>query len=331
MRCAPNGAGSPLASWLAILLHQDAGAERCEADRLSLNEPIKRLPAERIEQRQKRRSETPKPSFLCDRNSIKTSLLAQGFPMSRVADEQRPVSLEDPRLDDLGAPVEVRRHPKARRLTLRVSRTRRAVIVTLPSQCDLGEAGSFVHRHIDWVRERLGSLPDPVPFEHRRVMPLRGKPHRIVFIKPVRGAGVVKLHQPARGYEEIRVAHMEGNGPSRLRNWLFRQARRDLEQRVSFHAKRFGVQPKKLTIRDQTSRWGSCSSTGALSFSWRLVMAPPFVLDYVAAHEVAHLREMNHGPRFWALVDRAVPRMEEAKNWLQIYGMDLHRYGVTDD
>ena len=85
-----------------------------------------------------------------------------------------------------------------------------------------------------------------------------------------------------------------------------------------------------ITIKDTTSRWGSCSSDRRLAFSWRIVMAPPYVLDYLAAHEVAHFREMNHGPRFWALVDGAVPRMEEAKTWLQIYGMDLHRYGVSD-
>lgn len=250
--------------------------------------------------------------------------------MSRVAEPNKSVELEDPRLGDLGAPVEVRRHPKARRLTLRVSRTRRAVIVTLPTQCDLGEAGSFVHRHIDWVRERLGTLPDPVPFDHRNVMPLRGTPHKIVFVAPQRGAGVVRLHKPSRGFKEIRVSVSDENGPQRLRGWLFKQARRDLEARVLSHALKMRVRPKRVVIRDQTSRWGSCSSTGSLSFSWRLVMAPPFVLDYVAAHEVAHLREMNHGPRFWALVDAAVPRMEEAKNWLQVYGMDLHRYGVCE-
>ncbi len=250
--------------------------------------------------------------------------------MARVADEPASVSLEDPRLGDLGAPVEVRRHPKARRLTLRVSRTRRAVIVTLPRQCDLGEAGSFVHRHIDWVRERLDTLPEPVPFAHRQVMPLRWRPHRIMFVKPQRGQGIVNLHTPARGFKEIRVAVDGDNGPQRLRNWLFKQARRDLDARVLAHAQALGVTARKITIRDQTSRWGSCSSTGALSFSWRLVMAPSFVLDYVAAHEVAHLREMNHGPRFWALVDEQVPRMDEAKSWLQLYGMDLHRYGVGD-
>jgi predicted metal-dependent hydrolase len=81
-------------------------------------------------------------------------------------------------------------------------------------------------------------------------------------------------------------------------------------------------------VRDQTTRWGSCSTSGALSFSWRLVLAPPFVLDYLAAHEVAHLAHMNHGPRFWALVARTMPRHEEARNWLRKYGSNLHAYGA---
>ena len=82
---------------------------------------------------------------------------------------------------------------------------------------------------------------------------------------------------------------------------------------------------------EQASRWGSCSTTGVLSFSWRLILAPSHILDYVAAHEVAHLKEMNHGPRFWALVRQTMPAMDEAKRWLQIYGMDLHRYGAAAD
>jgi hypothetical protein len=81
-------------------------------------------------------------------------------------------------------------------------------------------------------------------------------------------------------------------------------------------------------VRDQTTRWGSCSTSGALSFSWRLVLAPPFVLDYLAAHEVAHLGHMNHGPRFWALVERTMPRHQEARSWLRKHGASLHRYGA---
>ncbi|HXF55674.1 MAG TPA: M48 family metallopeptidase, partial [Hyphomicrobiaceae bacterium] len=96
-----------------------------------------------------------------------------------------------------------------------------------------------------------------------------------------------------------------------------------------FHAANLKLKPKKIAVRDQSSRWGSCSTTGVLSFSWRLVLAPPYILDYVAAHEVAHLAEMNHGPRFWKLVERMVPRSGEAREWLRVYGMDLHCYGAA--
>ncbi|MEM1370675.1 MAG: SprT family zinc-dependent metalloprotease [Pseudomonadota bacterium] len=238
------------------------------------------------------------------------------------------VPLVDPRFEQLGAPVEVRRHPTARRLTLRVSRTRRAVVVTLPTQCDLGEAESFVDRHMEWVRERLGSIPEPVPFCDGAYLPFRGTTTRIRFTGERGGHPVVRVAaEAADGFPELQVNGPEEFAPRRLRDWLFDQARIDLDRCVIHHAAFLGVCPKRLSVRDQTSRWGSCSSNGSLSFSWRLVLAPEFVLDYVAAHEVAHLREMNHGPRFWALVERTMPRMAEAKDWLQVYGMDLHRYG----
>lgn len=237
-------------------------------------------------------------------------------------------------IDEVGARVEVRRHPGARRLTLRVSRTRRAVIVTLPLQCNLDEAGTFLSRHIEWVRERLDSLPDPVPFAHGVAMPLRGDPHGIVFTgsTDTRLVGAHRTPGPhvAAGLRgEIRVPGPLETAPKRLRGWLLEEAKRDLAARVAYHADRLGVEPQRIAIRDQTSRWGSCSTTRVLSFSWRLLLAPPGILDYVAAHEVAHLAEMNHGPRFWALVGKTLPDYENAKRWLRVYGLDLHRYGAA--
>ncbi|MBN8913099.1 MAG: M48 family metallopeptidase [Rhizobiales bacterium] len=236
-------------------------------------------------------------------------------------------TLKNGHIGDLGAPVEVRRHPGARRLTLRVSRTRRTVIVTLPVQCDLDEAGSFITRNIDWVRARLDSLPDPVPFLDGVFIPLRGEAHRVVFTGPGRRGPVERKSTPS--YPELWVSGQPEHAPRRLKDWLAKEAHRHLDDRVAFHAKQLGVTAKRIAVRDQTSRWGSCSTTGVLSFSWRLIMAPPEILDYVAAHEVAHLREMNHGPRFWKLVAKTMPGMDEAKRWLQIYGMDLHRYGAA--
>jgi predicted metal-dependent hydrolase len=231
------------------------------------------------------------------------------------------------RLDDIHARVEVRRHPTARRMTLRVSRTRRAVIVTIPLQCDLDEAGSFLSRHIDWVRERLDSLPDPMPFQDGSALPFRGEPHRIVFTG-AKQTRIVELVSIVGQRPEIRVPGTTASAPRRLREWLFEQAKCDLERSTAVHCKRLGVKAKRVAVRDQASRWGSCSTTRVLSFSWRLVLAPPHILDYVAAHEAAHLAEMNHGPRFWALVKTTSPEFEMAKRWLQIYGLDLHRYGA---
>ena len=233
-------------------------------------------------------------------------------------------------LEDIGAQLEVRRHPGARRLTLRVSRTRRAVIVTIPVQCDIDEAGSFVSRHIDWVRERLDSLPDPVPFLSGAVIPLRGVPHRIIFTAVTTTRIVNIVHLPGK-WPEIHVPGSTECAQKRLKNWLFAEAKSDLDRRVAYHTGQLGVTATRVAVRDQTSRWGSCSTTALLSFSWRLILAPPHVLDYVAAHEVAHLAEMNHGPRFWGLVKRALPEFETSKRWLQIYGLDLHRYGAASN
>jgi len=111
---------------------------------------------------------------------------------------------------------------------------------------------------------------------------------------------------------------------------LVSEARADLQDRVSWHSRNLQLKPRRIAVRDQTTRWGSCSSSGVLSFSWRLILAPTLVLDYVAAHEVAHLQEMNHGPRFWDLVRMTMPRMEEAQRWLKRHGGDLHSYGAEE-
>ncbi len=235
--------------------------------------------------------------------------------------------LERNELSDIGALVEVRRHPGARRMTLRVSRTRRAVIVTLPLQCNLDEAGTFVHRNIVWVRERLAALPEPVPFAEGAIVPLRGTKHRIVLRGRQRGERTVK-EVAGTSFPELQVAGDAEHAARRLSDWLIEEARRDLDVSVTRHARTLGLKPVRIAVKDQASRWGSCSTTGVLSFSWRLILAPPAILDYVAAHEVAHLAEMNHGPRFWALVKRTVPQLDEARRWLHIYGMDLHRYGT---
>jgi predicted metal-dependent hydrolase len=232
-------------------------------------------------------------------------------------------------VDGIPAPVEIRRHPTARRLTLRVSHTARAVVLTIPRYTDVREADRFLSKSRDWVLERLEGVPDVVPFVEGAVIPLRGQPHEIVLAGRVSRRAVVEV-VPASGSRHARllVSGATEHAPRRIADWLQAEARRDLEARVEHHTTQLGLKARRVRVRDQKSRWGSCTSEGSLSFSWRLILAPPFVLDYVAAHEVAHLAEMNHGPRFWRLVARTMPRLEEAKLWLRRNGLDLYRYGV---
>jgi len=252
----------------------------------------------------------------------------KGKPGAATRGESRTIALA---ISGLEVPVELRRHRAARRLTLRINQTRRSVVVTVPLRCKIDEAGSFVHRHLDWVRTRLRALPAPISFEDGGIVPVRGAYHRVRFAGPqVRGA-VVECEGMTSGMPVLAVKGAPENAPRRLRDWLYAEARRDLDARVGFHAARLGLRARRLSVRDQGSRWGSCSTSGMLSFSWRLILAPPIVLDYVAAHEVAHLAEMNHGPRFWALVRKTMPDMDVAKEWLLKHGQELHRYDAIAD
>jgi predicted metal-dependent hydrolase len=243
----------------------------------------------------------------------------------------------------LELPVVLRRSSRARRFSLQVNEARRGAVLTMPIYSSYTDADEFLSRHLDWLKERLAGLSEPVPFTHGAVVPLRGYAHLLRFAGSVRRRGVVWIEaangSPAPAWTQgsrlsvrkmprLMVTGEHEHAPRRLLDWLKRQAHLDLRARVAVHARRLGLTPSRIFVRDQTTRWGSCSTSGALSFSWRLVLAPQFVLDYLAAHEVAHLAHMNHGPRFWALVARAMPRHDEARTWLRKHGASLHRYGA---
>ena len=202
--------------------------------------------------------------------------MARGAKASGAAKPSEAINIEG-----LPTPVEVRRHHAARRMTLRVSRTRREVVVTLPMSCDLQQAGRFLSSHIDWVRERLVAVPEPQPFRDGGLVPLRGEPHRICFEGPQRGV-TVRVASEAGNEGDQRALMVRGHfehAPRRLVSWLIAEARRDLDKCVAHHARKLGVRYGRITVRGQSRRRGSCSSTGNLSFSWRLLIEPPSVLD----------------------------------------------------
>ena len=225
--------------------------------------------------------------------------------------------------------VRVRRHRQARRYTLRIDAASREVVLTMPPRGSLREAREFAQKHGAWIAARLKRLPEAAPFAHGFEVPLRGEPHRIVHRRGLRGT--VWTGTDELGNRLLCVAGEPPHINRRISDFLRRAAARELQVAARRYADELSVTIKRVSVRDQSSRWGSCSNTGVLSFSWRLILAPPYVLDYLAAHEVAHLVELNHSARFWRLVERVYPDYERAKIWLDVHGTDLHRYGLPDN
>ena len=222
--------------------------------------------------------------------------------------------------------VAVKRVAAARRITLRVRSATRDVVLTLPARGSIAAAREFAERHGAWIGARLKRLPQPVVFTPGAVIPVRGVDHVILHRPGARG--LISVEAFGAGGLALCVPGAEPHVERRVTDYLRREARRDIEAAVRHHTAAIGAPARSVTLRDTTSRWGSCSSTGALNFSWRLVMAPSFVLDYLAAHEVAHLVHMNHSQRFWKLTRRLSPDTDRAEAWLKAHGPDLHRFGA---
>lgn len=219
--------------------------------------------------------------------------------------------------------VALKRSARAHRYTLRVRAASRDVVLTMPDRGSLRAARAFVERYAGWIGARLGRLPQRVAIEPGALVPLRGIEHRLVHCPHVRGTVWTSPGEPG---PVLCVAGGREHLSRRVTDFLKREARRDLEAAVQRHTATLGIVARKVTLRDTKSRWGSCSSTGSLNFSWRLILAPHFVLDYLAAHEVAHLAHMDHSARFWAVTRRLAPQTDRAEAWLKAHGATLHRY-----
>ena len=222
---------------------------------------------------------------------------------------------------ELGAPVALRSSPRARRMALKVNAAERRVELVLPRGVSARAALSFLAEKRQWVADRLAALPPRVPFTEGAEVPVFGAPHRIV-----------RTADPAAAFFAIADGEIRVRAPPELvaglvRACLARLARQELAARALALAPRVGREISRVSVRDTRSRWGSCSARASLSFSWRLVFAPHAVVDAVVAHEIAHLVEMNHGPRFWRLLDGLAPHHRAAQDWLQQHRTRLLAYG----
>ncbi|MBE7212631.1 MAG: M48 family metallopeptidase [Gluconacetobacter diazotrophicus] len=252
-----------------------------------------------------------------------------GADYAVIQPRRRPEALEvpvsaapDSTVEEL--PVRWRRSPRARRVSLRIDPREGTVVVTLPSRASRRTGLALLRDHADWVARRLAALPPTVALADGAAVMLHGRPHPIRHVPDGRRGVWVEA-------DEIRVSGEPAFLPRRTADFLRAEARKRLSALVKEVAGgRDGdtaLVPRRLSIRDTATRWGSCSADRTVMFSWRLVMAPPEVQHYVVAHELAHLRHMDHGNRFWALVERLTPHRAEAETWLRLNAATLLRTG----
>lgn len=240
----------------------------------------------------------------------------------------RPLADGD-RLEVAGAVVRLKIHRGARRVSLRLDRTRREVVATAPSARKLSDAVAFAKSRAGWIAERLAELPDTQPIVPGLTIQVFGQPCRLE-----RGAGRARWIA-ADGETPARITAMgEGEGFSRaVTRILKQQAMVALTERTAHYCAALNVPLPQVSVADAKGRWGSCRPAhglkpAAIRYSWRLALAPFAVADYVAAHECAHLVELNHSPRFWAVVRSIFGDERSQRAWLKSHGVRLHAFGI---
>ncbi len=222
-------------------------------------------------------------------------------------------------LGDGETEVVLRRRRGLRRISLRVSQVDGRVTLSVPASVPEAEALGFANSRLEWIAKARGRAAPPLSVGPGTVLPVRGQPTTVVARDQVRarldgGALIVPAHRAGRAAQGV----------------LRALARDDLSAVSNAAAEALGRRYTKLTLRDPRSRWGSCSAQGGLMYSWRLILAPPSVLRYVAVHEAAHLEHLDHSPAFWATVERLMPGWRAERDWLRREGLGLHRYRFED-
>lgn len=219
-------------------------------------------------------------------------------------------------------PITIKENPRATRITLRIEPGGKALKLTIPYGLHHAQVDLFLDRHQGWLETKFAKFSAPTGMRDGATISIRGTSHKIHHTGSMRG--VTQIAKDEDGQLLLKVSGPPEHTGRRVATFLKKEARADLERLVAIHSKAVGRPARSISMKDTRSRWGSCSHEGNLSFSWRIVMAPESVIDYLAAHEVAHLKEMNHGPKFWALCKTLCPEMERAKAWLKQNGSQLH-------
>ncbi len=216
----------------------------------------------------------------------------------------------------------ITRKPRAKSMRLTLDPVTGQAHLTLPLRVSQAEAMAFWAAHQGWVARQRAKIPEATPFEVGTVLPLFGQPVLLQHERRHIGRGTLADGCLTVGGDPAFFAR-------RVRDYIKDEAVQVFRQQAETYANQLGVRVRGLAVKDTHSRWGSCTTTGQISLSWRLAFAPQFVSTYVVAHEVAHLREMNHSPRFWAHVAALVEKPQEARAWLKHNGHSLLRFGAV--
>lgn len=239
--------------------------------------------------------------------------------------DSKSITLEAPNGETFS--VTVRISGRAKRIGLRIDLGSGGAVLTVPRGAPLKHAIRFAQENAGWLASNIAKQPKRISFEDGTVIPVLGREIRIRHCPDKRRGVWIQGDETEDDTPALCVSGDADHLTRRVTDWLKRRAREEVSPRARSHARMLDRQVAKITIRDTTSRWGSCSSKASLSFSWRLVLAPEPVLDYVCAHEAAHLVEMNHSPAFWRLVGDLVGDWEPHRRWLKRHGAGLHRFG----
>ncbi len=213
---------------------------------------------------------------------------------------------------------------RARRLALRLDPIERIFHLTVPARCPMAKAYHFADSHEEWMLNTLNDLPEPCPFINGAIIPLCGKQTKIkIHLKP--DAKITKIAQEK---DSLIITTNKNDPSSRIERYLKNQAKNILKEKSEEKAVTISKKIENITVRDTKSRWGSCSSEKTLSYSWRLIFAPPEAMDYVVAHEVAHLKHLDHSRAFWSLCRQLSDNFIDGQYWMQNHGHELMKYGT---
>lgn len=232
--------------------------------------------------------------------------------------------LSDNHFIDLGEirlPIKIKKLRTSRRLIVRYQPLQKSLSLTLPQRASIKQGLHFVNEKRGWILKQINEHSNIIYFTHGEIIPVLG---RNVELQHVGGRGLAS--------EEDNKLYVHGDVefmPRRVKDWLVQKLKTEIIMLAQKYAGQLGVKIKAVSLRDTVSHWGSCSYDGNLSFSWRLVFAPYEVMAYVVAHEVAHIREHNHSPGFWRLVEQLDPKFKESRSWLKYKGKSLYKYAIT--